>query len=188
MSAYYGVKASAPLAVVGTATTANNTTSVVAPAITMTTNDALVLAFFSSNTNPPTRRRPACPSATRSGPPGAVSVAPLHDMTQPSRVDGRQDVDCDNVRARRRSPGLVPRGRWRSDRQPHQPRLPLAGTVSLVGNAADTRLGGRQRPVPALAGRRRDVDEHRRGGYDDSICRLLRHDRGRRRALQASAS
>src|SRR5687767_3827087 len=51
MSAYYGVKGSSPLDVVGTATTANNTTTVSAPSLTTTTNDALVLAFFASNSN-----------------------------------------------------------------------------------------------------------------------------------------
>ncbi|HSE81724.1 MAG TPA: Ig-like domain-containing protein, partial [Gaiellaceae bacterium] len=51
MSAYYGVKASSPLDVIGTAATGNNTTTVTAPSITTGANDALVVAFFSSNTN-----------------------------------------------------------------------------------------------------------------------------------------
>ena len=51
MSAYYGVKGTSPLDVVGTATTSNNTTSITAPGLTTTTDDALVLAFFASNSN-----------------------------------------------------------------------------------------------------------------------------------------
>ncbi|HET6656454.1 MAG TPA: Ig-like domain-containing protein [Gaiellaceae bacterium] len=58
VTAYYGVKSSAPLDLPGTVVSTNNTTTVTANSITTTANDDIVLAFFGSASNstytPPT--------------------------------------------------------------------------------------------------------------------------------------
>ena len=137
MSAYYGVKASAPLDAVGTATTANNTTTVTAASITTAANDALVLAFFSSNTNSTYSTATGMSERYEIGTTGAASVA-TDDMTQfaagptgsktssastSGRVVGHQvSFKVDNV---------APVGSLTD------PGSPLAGTVALAATATD---------------------------------------------------
>ena len=137
MSAYYGVKASAPLDAVGAATTANNTTTVTAASITTAANDALVLAFFSSNTNSTYSTATGMSERYEIGTTGAASVA-TDDMTQSAagatgsktstastsgRVVGHQvSFNVDNV---------APVGSLTD------PGSPLAGTIALAATATD---------------------------------------------------
>jgi len=137
MSTYYGAKASSALDLVGTAGTANNTTTVTAPGITTTANDALVLAFFASNTNSTFTTASGMTERHDVGTTGATSLA-TDDMTQVTagatgnktatasasgRVVGHQvafNVDDVAPTATQSDPGS-----------------PLAGTISLAGSASD---------------------------------------------------
>src|ERR687891_434790 len=136
MSAYYGVKGSSPLDVVGTADTANNTTTVTAPSLTTTVNDALVLAFFASNSNSTYSTATGMTERHEVGTAG-MSIG-TDDMSQATagatgaktsppnasgRVVGHQVAfDVDDV------PPTVSQS---------DPGSPLAGTVPLGGTAND---------------------------------------------------
>src|ERR687891_1850085 len=136
MSAYYGVKGSSPLDVVGTADTANNTTTVTAPSLTTTVNDALVLAFFASNSNSTYSTATGMTERHEVGTAG-MSIG-TDDMSQATagatgaktstasasgRVVGHQvALDVDDV------PPTVSQS---------DPGSPLAGTVPLGGTAND---------------------------------------------------
>jgi Bacterial Ig domain/Chitobiase/beta-hexosaminidase C-terminal domain/PASTA domain len=137
MSAYYGVKASAPLGLVGTAASANNATTVTAPSLTTTANDALVLAFFASNTNSTFSTASGMSERYEIGTTGAVSLAsddmaqavagPTGAMTSTATTSGRVvghqvSFNVDDV---------APTGSFTD------PGSALAGTVPLTADADD---------------------------------------------------
>ncbi len=117
---------------------------------------------------------------------GAASVA-TDDMTQSAAGrHGEQDLDRQHVRSRRRPPGVVQRRQRRTGRQPHRSRLAPRRHGYARGDRDRRRLGRGQRPVSALACERGDVDDIGPTDTTSPYYGLLRHDRGRRRALRPS--
>ncbi|HEU4451377.1 MAG TPA: Ig-like domain-containing protein, partial [Gaiellaceae bacterium] len=137
MSAYYGAKASDPVDVVGALTTANGTT-VTAASVTTTAPDALVLAFFATNSDAAYSTAAGMTERYEAGTAGAASVA-ADDLSQPA--PGATGAKTSTASASGRNAGhqvafqvddvdpVVAQG---------DPGTPLAGTISLVANASDT--------------------------------------------------
>ena len=134
--AYYGVKGSSPLGVVGAANTANNTTTVTAPGLTTSADGALVLAFFASNSNSTystaagmAERHDAATTGMSNATDdmSQVTAGATGDKTSTASASGRVvghqvAFNVDDV-----APSVA-----QTD-----PGTPLAGTVSVGGTASD---------------------------------------------------
>jgi hypothetical protein len=136
MMAYYGVKGSSPLDVVGAANTANNTTTVTAPGLTTSAGGALVLAFFASNSNSTystaagmAERHDAATTGMSNATDdmSQVTAGATGDKTSTASASGRVvghqvAFNVDDV-----APSVAQTN----------PGTPLAGTVSVGGTASD---------------------------------------------------